>query len=115
MEAHKDTLELHGVEVHHHFVGDHLYVKETRIPAGVSLTQHSHPHPHHSELGSGRVEVFIGDRGTIHEAPAYFHIEANVVHRVVALTDAVWFCTHLTDDRDPETVDTSILAGDAHA
>lgn len=108
-----DTLAQHGVDVAHHFGGG-TYAKETHIPAGIELQQHVHPHAHLSILAAGRVLVVAGDQEAEYVAPACITIAAGVRHRVVALTDAVWYCIHATDDTDPATVDSTILTGVGH-
>ena len=113
MSEHIDTLQLHGVEVAHHFGGG-SYAKETFIPAGVRLEQHSHPHAHLSILASGRASVEAGESLRDFEAPACINLEAGVEHAVTALTDVVWYCIHATHDTDAATVDTSILSGAKH-
>jgi len=108
--AHVDTLAQHGVDVAH-FFGAGVYAKETRIPAGVVLTQHTHPHDHLSILAHGMAMVEVmGERRSL-SGPACLTIKAGMPHKVMALTDAVWYCLHATEDTDPATVDTSILSG----
>ena len=105
-----DTLAIHGVEVAHYFGGG-AYAKEVRIPAGAQVHQHIHPHAHLSILASGRVVVTADGERTEFAGPACLEIQAGVAHAIEALTDAVWYCIHATDDEDPATVDTSILTG----
>ena len=110
---HTDTLAIHGVDVSHHFGGG-AYAKETRIPAGVVLHQHKHPHAHLSVLASGRAYVESAGRGREYVGPLCMTIPAGVPHSVTAVTDVVWYCIHATEDTDPATVDTSILTGAEH-
>jgi quercetin dioxygenase-like cupin family protein len=105
-----DTLAINGVEVFHHF-GHGTYIKETRIPQGVSLQQHVHPHSHQSILVVGEVYVTVGDRVKLHIAPAVINVAAGIRHEVMAVKDSVWMCVHATNDTDPETVDQTILTG----
>jgi quercetin dioxygenase-like cupin family protein len=105
----KDILEQAGVSVVHHFGGG-TYAKETNIPAGCELTQHSHPHPHLSILASGRAIVTTPDYSHEYHAPACLTIPAGIKHSVQALTDVVWYCIHATRDTNPDTVDQTILA-----
>lgn len=107
---HIDTLELAGVKVNHHF-GAKEYMKETLIPAGVALEQHIHPHDHLSVLVSGKAIVSVEGKSTEHEGYTPFVIEAGKMHGVQALTDVVWLCIHGTTDKDPATVDSTILKG----
>ena len=108
--AHVDALALHGVDVAH-FFGAGVYAKETRIPTGVVLTQHTHPHDHLSILAKGHAMVEVnGERRSL-SGPACLTIKAGEAHKVMALSDVVWYCLHATEDTDPATVDTSILSG----
>jgi quercetin dioxygenase-like cupin family protein len=110
MTLHRDALAAHGVDVAHHFGGG-AYAKETRIPAGVVLTQHTHPHDHLSILAQGVALVEVGGESEYFTGPRCITIKAGVPHRVEAKTPVVWYCIHATDDTDPATVDTSILSG----
>lgn len=98
-----------GVEVTHHFAGG-LYCKETRIPAGVSLTQHKHSFDHLSVLAAGRVRVTVDGVSQEHQAPAFLAIAAGKAHEVLALTDTVWGCLHATDCTDPSEVDHQLVS-----
>lgn len=111
MDTHTDTLQIHGVEIRHHFA-DHVYAKEAIIPAGLVLAQHIHPtHDHLSILASGRALVTSDGVAETLEGPCCITIKRGVPHSVQSLTGVVWFCIHATDDTDPATVDTSILVG----
>jgi quercetin dioxygenase-like cupin family protein len=105
-----DILEINGVKVTHHFdIG--AYRKETHIPAGVELQQHVHPHDHISVLESGTALVKFGDKEMEITGPKWIGIKNGIKHSVTAVTDVVWWCVHITDETDPEKVDTSILTG----
>lgn len=93
-----------------HYFGGGVYVKETRIPANMRLTQHIHEHDHLSVLLSGEVVVVVGGVQTNHKAPAVLTIHAGKAHEVVSVTDAVWLCIHATDETDPEKVDQVLIA-----
>jgi quercetin dioxygenase-like cupin family protein len=110
VRAHVDTLAVNGVTVHHNFGGG-VYAKETQIPAGVVLTQHTHPHDHLSILAQGIAMVEAdGERRTL-IGPCCITIKAGAPHKVTAHTPVVWYCIHATEDTDPATVDTSVLSG----
>lgn len=98
-----------GVAVVHHFAGG-LYCKETRIPAGVKLTQHRHSFDHLSVLAHGRVLLTVDGVTTEHTAPAFLTIAAGKEHEVTSLTDTVWGCLHATECTDPELVDQQLVA-----
>ena len=110
MTLHLDKLAAYGVEIVHHFGGG-TYAKEARIPAGVVLTQHTHPHDHLSVLAQGVALVEVDGQSQYFTGPCCINIKAGAPHKVEAKTPVVWFCIHATDDTDPETVDTSILSG----
>lgn len=103
-----DSLELHGVIVHHYFGGG-AYAKETLIPAGITLHKHVHPHEHLSILASGKVQVSIDHIHYEYTGPACITIEGGVHHAVTAITDSVWYCIHATLDTNPDTVDNTVL------
>lgn len=105
-----DLLERNGCGVSHHFGGG-AYAKEVVIPKGTWLQQHSHPYDHLSILAKGSVTVEAGGVKSWHTGPECMVIKAGIKHSVTALTDAVWFCVHATEDTNPETVDGTILHG----
>lgn len=93
----------------HHFGGG-VYVKETRIPANMRLTQHVHKHDHLSVLISGEVIVSVDGVQTYYAAPVVLTIAAGKEHEVVSIINSVWLCIHSTDETDPEKVDQVIIA-----
>ena len=103
-----DVLESLGVGIDCYEAGGSC-VKETRIPAGRKLVQHSHSYDHLSILASGSVEVRLsnvdglelleGDAITF-VAPKCITIQAGLIHSVTAITDAVWYCVHASSDID---------------
>jgi quercetin dioxygenase-like cupin family protein len=109
-------MSLDDLGIHHHFA-DHLYAKEMRIEAGFRVEKHKHDYTHLSILGKGRVEVRTWeadqDAVTVHrqeyKAPACIEIKANVMHQITALTNAVWYCIHATDETDPARVDEVLI------
>lgn len=99
-----------GVQVTHHFAGG-TYVKESHIPKGIILGQHSHDHDHLSSLSKGKVIVTEDGVPRVVRAPAVMTIKAGVQHMVEALEDSVWLCIWATDETDPQKVDASVLEG----
>jgi len=105
-----DPLAQSGVGIAHHLAAG-VYAKETRIPAGVELIQHSHAHSHLSILAAGSALVDCDGEIKSYTAPACIEIKAGVSHRVEAITDVLWFCVHPTHETNPARVDASILLG----
>ena len=95
--------------IEHHFSSG-VYAKETRIPAGSWLVQHSHLHDHLSILASGSVELMVDDKTSVLHAPACLTIEAGKHHGVRSLTDVVWYCIHATNCTDEHEVDEVLIA-----
>ena len=104
-----DQLDRAGVSITHHFVGG-LYAKETRIPAGVTLTQHIHLFDHLSALMQGTAIVEVDGKRAAHIAPAMLTIKAGKVHAITAVTEVVWACLHTTDETDPDKIDAGLIA-----
>jgi quercetin dioxygenase-like cupin family protein len=99
--------------IRHHFAGQDdakgMYAKETRIPAGMWLLQHVHAYDHLSILASGVVRLEV-DGGVLElHGPRAIAIRKGQSHKVTAITDAVWFCIHPTDETDADKVDDVIL------
>ena len=95
-----------GIE--HHF-SDGVYAKEMRIPAKHYVKKHVHDYSHLSVLASGVVTVRMNGRSQRFKAPACITIPAGVEHVIEAVTDAVWFCIHATEETDPDKVDQALL------
>jgi quercetin dioxygenase-like cupin family protein len=102
--------------IKHHFVGQNeargIYAKELHIPAGFDLISHRHSYDHLALLASGTVLWTSGDLDprALH-GPCAVTVEAGVEHSLRAITDAVWFCIHPTDETDATKVDAVILRG----
>lgn len=96
-------------EVNHHFGGG-VYAKETFIPAGKWLVQHTHKFDHLSVLAKGSIELIVDGHKEIVHAPACLTIAAGKHHGVKSLTDVVWYCIHATDCTDEHEVDEVIIA-----
>ena len=96
-------------EIRHHFGGG-VYAKETFIPEGKWLIQHTHKFDHLSVLAKGSIELIVdGKTSTVH-APACLTIAAGKHHGIKSLTDVVWYCIHATDCTDKETIDEVIIS-----
>lgn len=107
----KDALKSAGVEIEHFFSKKSpWYLKISHIKAGAELTKHTHSYDHPSILLSGIAYLYIGEQEKIIEGPKMLKVSAGVEHRVKALTDLVWICAHETDDKNPETVDVSLMS-----
>lgn len=103
-----------GVEVEHYFVDDdRLYIKRTKIRAGLELAQHVHDHDHAAILAAGVAELVVDGVVTRLEAPAYPVLKAGAQHTVRAVTDIVWHCIWLnpTRETDPARIDAALLGG----
>lgn len=102
-----------GVALAHHFGddGSGVYVKETRIPAGMALVMHTHTHTHKSVLCCGTARVRIGDDVRTVAGPAVLSVVCGVAHAVEAVTDCTWLCIHATDETDPYRIDHTLTEG----
>lgn len=92
-----------------HLFGGGVYVKETRIPAGMVLVQHKHAHDHLSYLVGGMVELQVDGVTRTVVGPVGLTIEAGKHHGVKALSDALWLCIHATDCEDEDSVDAVLV------
>jgi quercetin dioxygenase-like cupin family protein len=93
LKDHASLIE-YGVESTNHV----LAVKKTMIPAGVELTQHVHDYAHDSLLVTGIVKVYTGSKSNIYEAPVLIRIPEGIQHKILAISDAEWWCMHEIDD-----------------
>lgn len=101
--------------VHHHF-HDGVYLREAALPAGAHIRMHRHKTDHMSLLVKGNVEVTHAGLTTRREAPAFIMIPAGEQHEVRALSDVLWYCTHITDESDEARIDEVLIDhGEPHA
>lgn len=99
-----------GITVHHHMPeSDGVYMKRIDVPVGVELHNHKHTFTHKSILASGMARVTADGESMVYRGPAVLTIEKGVQHKVVALTDIVWFCVHASDETDPEKIDHTLV------
>lgn len=96
------------LKIKHHFSGG-VYAKQMHLPKGAWADTHEHKYDHMSVLASGLALVDIDGEKTIYTGPAVVHIAAGKKHRISALTDAVWFCVHATEETDAEKVDEVLI------
>jgi quercetin dioxygenase-like cupin family protein len=80
--------------------GNPVYIRRMKAPAGHLIGSHKHKFEHYSILCSGRVRAEVGDEIEEYEGPAVMTIPSGVVHKIIALTDIVWFCVHGTSETD---------------
>jgi len=92
------------MNIQHHFLPS-LYLKEVRIAAGSIEAKHTHKFNHLSILAEGSVLLTVDGVSTCHTAPDYIMVQAGKEHVVSALTNVLWYCTHVTSETDPEKVD----------
>lgn len=97
-----------GIALFHHF-GDNEYAKEVRVPKGMFLRSHKHKYGHLSILASGTAIVRVGSEEQTLTGPACLNISAGMEHKVVALTDIVWYCLHGTNKKDVSEIDGDVI------
>ena len=100
--------------ISHHWAGQGdakgIYAKEIRIPAGFMLASHQHSYDHLSILASGRVRLATPAGVQYLVGPVALTIAKGVTHKVLAITDAIWFCIHPTEETDVDKIDQAIIA-----
>lgn len=94
----------------HHFAAG-VYAKQMTLPKGHWAMKHVHDYDHLSILSQGTVVVEVDGVRHGYAAPACILIKAGQEHRIEALSDAVWFCIHATDETDPDKVDAVLIGG----
>jgi quercetin dioxygenase-like cupin family protein len=99
--------------IRHHFIGQDqamgVYAKELHIPAGFELVSHKHLYDHLSILASGTIVLIVNGTVQSRTGPCALEIKAGIVHSVRAITDAVWFCIHPTDETDENKIDETLV------
>jgi quercetin dioxygenase-like cupin family protein len=103
------VLEPIGILVQHHFGGG-VYAKAVHIPAGYVLVQHKHKFDHLSVLASGIVVLDADGFRSEVKGPCCLNIKAGIHHGVKAVTDAVWYCIHASNEDSPEAADSELVA-----
>ena len=96
--AERINTEKNIIQIFHE--SDGLFSVEMRIPAGVCVGKHKHTYSHLSFLAKGIVDVYVDSEPPVRvSAPYCTNIEKGKFHKIAAITEAVWFCTHATDER----------------
>ena len=99
--------------IRHHFIGQQdrmgVYAKELSIPKGFVLVSHRHLYDHLSILASGTISLTYGNETITMTGPAALTILAGLEHTIEAITDAVWFCIHPTDETDAGKIDETLI------
>ena len=106
----KDKEQINEMLRIEHYFCNGLYTKRMYIPAGHDVGKHMHDFDHHSQLAKGHVLLDVDGVVTEHRAPAYLTVKAGKQHVITAITDSIWFCTHVTDETDPDKIDESLIA-----
>lgn len=96
------------LQIKHHF-STGVYARQMVLPAGHFAVTHAHQYDHMSILASGEVAVETDGVIVIYRAPAVVTILAGQKHRIEARKDAVWFCIHATDEKDPARLDDVLI------
>ncbi len=99
-------------QISHHFSSG-VYAKEMRFAAGTAAISHRHQFDHMSILVSGRVVVTTPQGVTALVGPSVITMRAAMEHQVEAITDAVWFCIHATEETDVAKIDAGAIIGEA--
>ena len=111
MTVNKDKMQSIGGDISHIF-GGNLYSKEMKIPSGMIAIKHTHDFTHLSILASGNAIVEIDGVSKEICGPACLTIEAGKEHKVIAITDIVWYCIHTAMCTDVDNVDNILIGRD---
>lgn len=80
-----------------------------RFAAGEAMGKHVHQHDHQSVLAVGHARLTVDGVASDIHAPMLVTITAGKTHVLEAVTDVVWFCTHQTDETDPDNIDETLI------
>jgi len=83
-----------------HIPCDGVYVKAYRVPAGLQIYSKSFDVDHVTILGQGSVLIDKGEEKLKFFSPAHFIFPANSRYKIITLEDSVWYCVHVTDEKD---------------
>ena len=95
-----------------HFFTEGVYARKMVIPKGTQIPTHKHAYDHLSILAQGRVRVAVGPVIQEYVAPAMIEVKKDVVHRITAIEDSVWFCVHATSATDVESLEETVIVKD---
>lgn len=109
----KSSADVPSENIRLHFIGQDqnmgIYARELLIPEGYFLVSHSHHYDHLSILASGTVEWTAGGVTETLTGPCAITVPARAHHTLRAITDAVWFCIHPTNETDTGKVDETLV------
>jgi len=83
-----------------HYFSKGVYAREIFIPAGTILTGHIHKYENLNIISKGKIEVLVGDRLEIIEAPFTIVSPPGTKRIARALEDTVWTTIHGTEERN---------------
>lgn len=101
--------------IEHHF-SDGVYAKEISVSAGEEIFKHRHDsYSHLSILAVGIVDLYRTDMykriDVVRlEAPRCIEIPKGEHHRIVAVTNCVWFCIHATEEKSVDKIDSVLIS-----
>ena len=101
--------------IEHHF-SDGVYAKEISVCAGEEIFKHRHDSfSHLSILAAGSVDLYRMDMYKCTtvvrlEAPCCVEIPKGEHHRIVAVTDCVWYCIHATEEKSVAKIDSVLIS-----
>lgn len=93
--------------VHHFSAG--VYAKQMALPADHFAVSHAHAYDHLSILAKGDALVEVDGVEQTYRAPACINIAAGKHHRIVAISDVVWFCIHATEETNADLIDEVLI------
>ena len=92
-----------------HVFGDGVYIRQAFNPAGVLLVGHRHKFPHVCLITKGKLTVFTeAGYKTLKKGEGFMGMPGD--QRIVyAWEDSVFSTIHMTDERDIETLESTLI------
>ena len=90
-----------------------MYIRQTTLPAGATLTSKIHKTEHFNIIQKGKVTLHHEDgRHELLEAPITFVSKPGVQKVLYIHEDTVWSTVHLTENRDLDSLEAELIEPD---
>lgn len=93
-----------------HFFSLGVYARQVYIPKGAIAIGHIHKYQNLNILLKGKIQVLIGDKLEVKEAPFTVVSPAGTKRIVKALEDCIWMTIHGTNEKDINVIENHFIA-----
>lgn len=98
------------IKVWHHFIGDHIYVREMFMPAGSVIVGKIHKKQHLLQVQIGSVKVTSKEYSGILRGPIAYNSGPGAKRALLALSDCFISTVHEVSSTDLDKIEAELIA-----